>query len=98
MSGTRLLAPRAPADLESIRHHAPASWGEGPAERIVREMADTRADIAAGLDVGRQADAVRDGDFRYPLGDHVAFYRRRLEVLLVVLRIVARCMDAGRGM
>ncbi len=59
-------------------------------------MADTLADLAAGLDVGRRANGeVRGGDFRYPFGDHVVFHRRPQAAPLVVMRIVARRMDAG---
>lgn len=55
-----------------------------------------RADLASGAAIGRRAEDVRAGYFRYPAGAHVLFYQCPAARPLVIVRILHQRMDLPR--
>ncbi len=93
---TYRLSPRARADLGGIWDHTAERWGEGQAERYLRQIAEACADLASGRRRGAGAGAVRPGYFRHPVGSHVLFYRLGRDGGIEVMRILHKRMDVGR--
>ncbi|GJD57005.1 type II toxin-antitoxin system RelE/ParE family toxin [Methylobacterium dankookense] len=96
MSGGYVLAPRARDDLDGIWDDTAERWDPDQADRYVRRLAQSFADLATGTVRGRSAEKVRPGYFRLTVTSHVAFYRIGDGGRIEVIRILHARMDAGR--
>lgn len=88
------LSPLAVADLENIWLYTFERWSLEQADRYHHDMIDAIEALTSGLKVGRSAD-VREGYFKYAVGQHFVFFRQS-ESRLDVIRILHRRMDVER--
>jgi toxin ParE1/3/4 len=91
-----VFSPRAHVDLSEIWDYTARNWGVDQAERYIRQIVTTCADLADGRKQGRSINDVRPGYFKYATGSHVLFYRRKPAGEIEVVRILHRRMDVGR--
>ena len=90
------LSPRARADLSEIWDYTAETWGAEQADRYVRQIAATCADLATGRKQGRSIEDIRAGYLKCAAGAHVLFYRVSRVGTIEVMRVFHRRMDAGR--
>jgi toxin ParE1/3/4 len=69
------LRPRAVSDLDSIWEYTEGTWGEDQAVLYLRKLDRAFSDIAINPTLGRSAENIRQGYFRFIVGKHVVFYR-----------------------
>ena len=94
MSGY-VLTPAARADLDALWTFGEAQWGAARAELYIREIQRAVETVARDPRRGRPCDDVREGYFKFAVGSHVLFYRRRADVIDIV-RILHQRMDFDR--
>jgi toxin ParE1/3/4 len=87
-----VLSPAARTDLDTIWTFGEAQWGAARAERYTREIQRAVETVANDPRRGRPCDEIRDGYFRFAVGSHLLFYRRRADVVDIV-RILHQRMD-----
>ncbi len=85
------LTPLAKTDLENIWLYIFKHWSLDQANRYHRDLISTIEALACGNKIGRIC-TVRDGYFRYTVGQHVVFYRET-EQTLDVIRVLHQRMD-----
>lgn len=86
------LAPLARLDLEDIWTYTRKQWSRRQADTYVREIVTVFAGLADGSHIGTSADDIRSGYWKYLVGAHVVFFRRR-EHGIDVIRILHQTMD-----
>ena len=88
------LSPLAVADLEDIWLYTFERWSLDQADRYQHDLIAAIEALASGMKVGRRTD-VREGYFKYAVGQHFVFFRPS-EAGLDVIRILHRRMDVDR--
>ena len=88
------LSPLAEADLEDIWLYTFKHWSLEQADRYHHDLIDAIEALARGVKTGRRTD-VREGYFKYPVGQHFVFFRLS-ETTLDVIRILHQRMDIER--
>lgn len=73
----------AKADLLSISAYTLQTWGAVQAERYLNDLETCAKLLAANPSLGRPADWIRPGLYRFETGRHVFFYRRQEDGILV---------------
>jgi toxin ParE1/3/4 len=92
-----LLSRRARADLDEIWDYTAEQWGSRQAEDYIRTIWQACRDVADGAAIGRSADEIRPGYWRFTVGAHVLFYRRLdQDAHVEIVRILHRRMDLPR--
>jgi len=89
------LSPRAIRDLEEIWDFTASTWSIDQAERYIRQIESTIAEIAAKPSIARPCDAIRTGYFKHPVGSHVLFFRM-VPAGIGIVRILHGRMDFDR--
>jgi len=90
-----VLSPAARGDLEAIWTFGEARWGARRAELYIRDIQHAVETVAADPRRGRPCDDVRAGYFKFAVGAHMLFSRRRPDAVDVV-RILHQRMDFDR--
>ena len=90
------LSPKARADLDGIWDYSAGRWGEDQADRYIHLLADAFSDLADGSIPGSNADHIRKGYFKLPVGSHVVFYRKSAAGGIEVVRVLHQRMDVSR--
>jgi len=88
------LSPLAQADLEDIWLYTFKYWSPEQADRYHHDLVDAIEALARGVKTGRRVD-VREGYFKYLVGQHFVFFRHS-ETTLDVIRILHQRMDIER--
>lgn len=94
MSGY-VLTPAARADLDALWTFGETQWGAARAELYIREIQRAVETVAKDPRRGRPCDDIREGYFKFAVGSHLLFYRRRADVIDIV-RILHQRMDFDR--
>ena len=89
------LTPAARRDLDEIWAYTEANWGPTQAERYLRLLQATCADLASGHRHAQAAGHIRQGYFRAAVQSHVVFFKTS-SGFLDVIRILHRRMDVTR--
>ena len=89
------LSPRAQADVEDIWDYTARTWGIDQAETYVGRLGQHIALIADHPELGYPCSDIRSGYYRFPCGEHVAFYRIVSNIIEIV-RILHKRMDTHR--
>jgi toxin ParE1/3/4 len=91
-----VLSPRARADLSEIWDYTADHWGADQADRYVRRILATCADLVAGRKQGRSIVDVRRNYSKCASGSRVLFYRVTPAGETEVVRILHQRMDVAR--
>lgn len=90
------LSAAARRDLSSIWTYSAKRWDEAQADRYVGLFAYSFDGLARGSLKGRNADDIRTGYFKLPVGSHLLFYRMGAAGVIEVVRILHQRMDIDR--
>ncbi len=91
------LRPKAVSDLDSIWEYTVGNWGEEQAEIYLRKIVRAFSDIATTPFLGRSAENIRRGYYRFIVGKHVVFYRKIESGSDVdIVRVLHQSMDFER--
>ena len=85
------LSPLAENDLESIWLYTFKEWSLEQAEKYCGDIITAVEDLASGRTVGQRTD-VREGYFKYRIGEHVIYFKSS-DKYLDVIRILHGRMD-----
>jgi toxin ParE1/3/4 len=91
-----VLSPAAQLDLEQIWDYTCDRWGDGQAEKYVREIERAIQRVVQNPMIGRACDEVRAGYRRYAVGSHTLYYRLAGADCIDVVRILHERMDVDR--
>ncbi|MBO5380567.1 MAG: type II toxin-antitoxin system RelE/ParE family toxin [Bacteroides sp.] len=92
-----VLSKLAEKDLKSIWRYTAETWSRSQADRYVKGLLQTCADIAeAPMLLGRSYDHVRLGYRKFLFGKHVIFYRVQSSGIILISRILHEKMDVDR--
>jgi toxin ParE1/3/4 len=92
MAAKYRLAPLAEADLEDIWLYTLQNWSLGQADRYYAQLIAAVEGLASGDRIGRSADDIRAGYWKYGEGRHFIFYTVG-DDRLDVIRILHKQMD-----
>lgn len=86
------LSPQAERDLEEIWTYTCRTWSRRQADQYHADLITAIDRLARGQLTGRAVDDLRPGYLKYPVGQHVLFYRLNIN-FLDVIRILHQRMD-----
>jgi toxin ParE1/3/4 len=81
----------AKADLLRIGAYSLQTWGEAQTERYLDTLERCATALARRPSLGRPCDSIRPGLYRFEKEQHVFFYRRNVDGILIA-RILHRSM------
>ena len=86
------LTKKAEQDLESILKYSYMNFGEKIAKKQYLSLKDCFKILTENPFLGRNADAIRKGYFRYEHANHTIFYMHKKTTIFIV-RILGQNMD-----
>lgn len=89
-----LLRPLAESDLDSIWEYTERTWGQDQAGMYLRKLDSAFSDLATDPSLGRSAEKIRKGYYRFKVGKHVIFYRKiESDYDIDIVRVLHQSMD-----
>jgi len=89
-----LLTKLADADLLSIAEYTLRTWGEKQTEKYLNELEDACDRFARLQETGRPCREIRPGLYRSEVRNHLIFYRRFADKILIVRILHERMLPA----
>lgn len=90
------LTKKAEQDLQSILEYTYVNFGEAIAEKQYLSLKECFETLIDNPFLGRNADAIRKGYFRYEHANHTIFYIPQKENNILIVRILGQNMDMTR--
>ena len=87
------LTGKAYDDLKGIAVYTKKAWGKNQCVLYLRMLDSAFQKLSDSPEIGVKIDEIREGYFKYPVGRHLIFYRRRPKNNVQIVRILHQRMD-----
>lgn len=88
-----VLTNRAKDDLKEIGRYTQKTWGSDQRDIYLRMLDLSFHQLAANPLIGNDCSEIRSGYLKFNAGSHVIFYRRKLDNLIEIVRVLHGRMD-----
>ena len=89
------LTTRAKSDLLAIAKFTQVRWGLAQRNIYIKQFDDAFHMLAASPTLGKNCDYIKDGDYKFPQGSHIIFYKFTSDGPLQIIRILHEKMDVA---
>lgn len=89
------FAPRARVDIDGIWNYTTRKWNTDQAEAYLLAIDQAVNLLRENPRLGRKADDIAHGLFKFPVASHVIYYRL-VSGTLSIVRVLHKSMDAER--
>ena len=84
---------RAWADLMEIGRYTQKQWGRDQRNKYLAMLDECFHQLAANPDKGKDCSEIRSGYRKFTVGSHVAFYRKKGDDTIEIVRVLHVRMD-----
>ena len=88
------LTNKAKTDLISIARYTQSKWGKQQRNIYLQSIDQIFHKISSNPNLGQNCDYVCEGYKKYPLGQHLIFYKQETAGEILISRILHKQMDA----
>lgn len=90
---TFTLSLQAKTDLLSIGRYTQKTWGKIQRNRYLHLLDDSFQRLAQTPEIGQRCDDIRAGYWKYRVGRHLIFFRKKSDAAIEIVRILHGRMD-----
>lgn len=87
------LSKKAKADLKTIAIYTQKRWGKAQREIYIRQFDNVFHMLAETPELGKPCDFIKPGYRKFPVSNHLVFYRRTGQFDIEFVRILHKRMD-----
>ena len=87
------LTQRAKADLKSIAKFTEKRWGRDQRCIYIKQFDDTFHVLSDAPEIGNNCDYIKENYQKFPLCNHIIFYRVTSQKNIQIIRILHKNMD-----
>jgi toxin ParE1/3/4 len=88
------LTRKAKADLISFASYTQREWGKEQRRIYLRQFDDTFHMLAKSPDLGTKCDYIKLGYRKFPVSNHLIFYRSKSSSEIEIVRVLHKRMNA----
>ena len=87
------LTETAKNDLKDIARFTQKRWGVEQRNKYLKIMDDSFHQLASNPATGRVCNEIKIGYYKFPIGSHMIFYRKKGGLKIQIVRILHKSMD-----
>ena len=91
------LSAKAKSDLIKIAKYSQLTWGQAQRNSYLKILDNSFQLLTDDPEIGINCDYIRDGYSKYPLANHVIYYKAHKENQIIIIRILHKSMDVNRA-
>ncbi|KDC51969.1 type II toxin-antitoxin system RelE/ParE family toxin [Pseudoalteromonas sp. S3431] len=92
------LSAKAKSDLIKIAKYTQLTWGQAQRNSYLKILDNSFQLLANDPKIGINCDYIREGYSKYPLANHVIYYKGHKENQILIVRILHKSMDVNRAL
>jgi len=88
------LTNKAKADLKSIATYTQRKWGKDQRKTYIQQLDNAFHMLSKTPELGNKCDFIKQGYRKFPVSNHIVFYRSISQFEIEFVRILHKRMDA----
>jgi len=92
------LSAKAKSDLIKIAKYTQLTWGQVQRNNYLKILDNSFQLLADDPKIGINCNYIREGYSKYPLANHVIYYKDHKENRILIVRILHKTMDVNRAL
>ncbi len=90
---TFTLTEAAKNDLKGIARFTQRHWGIEQRNKYLKILDNSFHQLAGNPATGRTCHEIKIGYYKFPIGSHVIFYRKKGDLIIQIVRVLHKSMD-----
>ena len=92
------LSAKAKSDLIKIAKYTHLTWGQAQRNSYLKLLDNSFQLLADDPEIGINCDYIREDYSKYPLANHVIYYKEHKINQIIIIRILHKSMDVNRAL
>lgn len=87
------LTKAAKSDMKGIARFTQKRWGLEQRNNYLKTLDDSFHQLARNPAIGRVCNEIKAGYYKFPIGSHMIFYRKKDDLKIQIVRVLHKSMD-----